>query len=92
MTSSKFFSVSAIDTFTPLPSAYPITVVHILNNSGVTLSFNRIGDPSAVFQLPTSMAWSFRGITNSAQLQISRSDGTSAPVVVFGELELEPNE
>lgn len=67
----------------------PATVVHVLNNTGTTITFRRQGDTAATFELPTSMAWSFRGLTNSNQLQFRRADTSNTPVTAWGEVEFE---
>jgi len=65
----------------------PASVFHVLNNTGTTLEFRRQGDTGALFQLPTNMAWSFKGLTNSNQLQFRRADTSNTPVTAWGEVE-----
>lgn len=92
MTNSKFLSLSSNttgSTWNSFSSVTPATVLHVLNNSGTTLSFRRSGDTSAEFQLPTGIAWSFRGITDSAQLQMRRTDLSNSSVTVYAEVEFE---
>lgn len=92
MTSSKFLSLSSNTTgatWNTFTSIKPATVLHVLNNTGTTLSFRRSGDTSAEFQLPTGMAWSFRGLTDTAQIQMRRTDVSGTSVTVYAEAELE---
>lgn len=92
MTSSKFLSLSSNTTGTTwnsFPSVTPATVLHVLNNTGTTLSFRRSGDTSAEFQLPTGIAWSFRGITDSSQIQMRRTDTSNSSVTAYAEVEFE---
>lgn len=92
MTSSKFLSLSSNttgSTWNSFPSVNPATVLHVLNNTGTTLSFRRSGDTSAEFQLPTGIAWSFRGITDSAQIQMRRTDVDNTSVTAYAEVEFE---
>jgi hypothetical protein len=92
MTSSKFLSLSSNTTGTTwntFQSVTPATVLHVLNNTGTTISFRRTGDTSAEFQLPTGIAWSFRGLTDSAQMQMRRTDLSNSSVTVYSEVEFE---
>lgn len=92
MTSAKFIKLETNSTGTTWVSAAdinPATVVHVLNNAGTNLEFRRQGDTSATFVIPDTFAWSFRGISNSNQLQFRRADTSNTPVTAYGEVELE---
>lgn len=93
MTSSKFLSVTTLSadgsTFVAFPSATPVTVLHVLNNTGTSIDFARVGDASAIFTLPTAFAWSFRGLTDSSQIQVKRTDNSNTGVTLYAEAELE---
>jgi len=92
MTNSKFLSLSSNTTGTTWNSfstVNPATVLHVLNNSGTTLSFRRSGDTSAEFQLPTGVAWSFRGLSDSSQIQMRRTDTSNSSVTIYAEVEFE---
>lgn len=78
--SSTWVSASAVT---------PATVLHVLNSTGTNITFRRIGDTGATFILPTSMAWSFRGLTNTNQIQFQRTDLSNTPVTFYGEAEFE---
>ena len=92
MTSAKFIKLITNSTGTTWVSGAdvsPATVVHVLNDTGADLEFRRQGDTAATFVLPDTFAWSFRGLTNSNQLQFRRADTTNTPVTAYGEVELE---
>lgn len=90
MTNAQFTSLTTNatgTTWTAFASISPATTVHVLNNTGTTLEFRRSGGTAAVFQLPTSMAWSFKALTNSSQLECRRVDTSNTQVTVFAEVE-----
>lgn len=90
MTNAKFtplITSSTGSTWVSGSNVSPATVVHVLNNTGTTIEFRRQGDTASTFQLPTGMAWSFRGLTNSNQLQFRRSDTSNTTVTAWGEVE-----
>lgn len=92
MTSAKFLKLvtsTTGSTWVAAPSAAPVTVLHVLNDTGTDLEFRRSGDTSATFVLPDTFAWSFRGLTNSSQLEFRRVDTTNTPVSAYAEAELE---
>lgn len=92
MTSAKFIKLITNSTGTTWMSGAdvsPATVVHVLNDTGTDLVFRRQGDTDATFVLPDTFAWSFRGLSNSNQLQFRRLDTTNTPVTAYAEVELE---
>lgn len=96
MIEGKFLTASSSltgTTWTSFPSAAPVNVVHVLNNTGTDLVFRRSGDTSSTFVLPTSIAWSFRGLTDSSQLQFRRVDLSNTSVTLSSiEAELDFNQ
>ena len=92
MTNAKFLSLTTSgtgSTFSAFPSAAPVTVLHVLNNTGTDMQFVREGDTNSPFTLPTAFAWSFRGLTNSSQIQARRADQSNTTVTLYAEVELE---
>lgn len=60
--------------------------VHIVNNTGTTLSFRRNGG-GTVFQLPQGLTWSF-AIVHLGNLEVKRADDSNTQVTIYGEAEL----
>lgn len=60
--------------------------VHIVNNTGTTLSFRRNGAGTA-FQLPQGLTWSF-AIVHLSNLEVKRADESNTQVTLYGEAEL----
>lgn len=92
MTSAKFLTLITSgtgSTWVAPSSVTNITVLHVINNTGQTLEFRRSGDTSATFQLPDGLAYSFRGLSNSNQLEFRRADLSSSPLTAYAEAELE---
>jgi hypothetical protein len=92
MTEAKFLTLitSATGTAWQSPASVGnITVLHVINNTGQTWEFRRSGDTAAVFQLPDGLAYSFRGLSNSNQLQFRRADLSNTTLTAYAEAELE---
>jgi hypothetical protein len=92
MTNAKFLklitSATGTDWVAPA-STSNITVLHVINNTGSTWEFRRSGDTVATFQLPDGLAYSFRGLSNSNQLEFRRADTSGTQLTAFAEAELE---
>jgi hypothetical protein len=61
----------------------PAHVVNIFNGTGTGLTFKNSADTDdGEFELPSGIAYAFRGITNANQLLVKRTDESDTPVTL----------
>lgn len=85
MISTKFIQLStsevgsAFVAFADLPAH----VVNVFNGAGTGLTFKNLADADeGEFELPSGIAYAFRGITNANQLLVKRTDESNTPVTL----------
>lgn len=62
----------------------PINALTVINNTGTTLEFRRLGDLNNPCQLPDKTFYTIEGINNGNEIQFRRADTSNTPVTAYG--------
>lgn len=85
MISTKFIQLTTSGTGSTFVAFadLPAHIVNVFNGTGTSLTFKNSADADeGEFELPSGIAYAFRGITNAGQLLLKRTDESNTPVTL----------